>query len=190
MHAARMHIRAPSPFRGWAGAVQPEGQTCFSSGCAVDPHGPCTLGKGREMFQPLYEVAPCVCVPCSRCGDVHKRSRTITGHIYGYLWRSRCIFSLRSGRGRVWPMGVRRGNRVSPQPTGGEQVLDAERVLCLKSPFRTVPFSVCSVCAGRRDGNTRDRCPMAPSARKGSIVVDCGGHGQWGPNTLGYLLGL
>jgi len=111
MHAARMHIRAPCPFRGWAGAVQTEGQTCFSSGCAVVPHGPCTLGKGREMFQPLYEVAPCVCVPCSRCGDVHKRSRTITGHIYGYLWRSRCIFSLRSGRGRVWGFGGGIGSR-------------------------------------------------------------------------------
>ena len=38
-----------------------------------------------------------------------------------------------------------------------------------------------SPCASRADG--------AVSA-KGKYVVDCGGHGQWGPNTLGYLLGL
>jgi hypothetical protein len=39
-------------------------------------------------------------------------------------------------------------------------------------------------------GNTgASRADGAVSA-KGKYVVDCGGHGQWGPNTLGYLLGL
>ena len=161
MHAARMHIRAPSPFRGWAGAVQTEGQTCLSSGCAVDPQGPCSLGKGREMFQPLYEVAPCVCKPCSRCGDVHKRSRRITGHIYGYLWRSRGIVSLRSGRRRVWGFGGGIGSHLR----GGSRSLMLKGYYVLSHLFERYLFRYvigmfrlqCGVCAGRRQAGRGTR---------------------------------
>jgi hypothetical protein len=189
MHAARMHIRAPCPFRGWAGAVQTEGQTCFSSGCAVVPHGPCTLGKGREMFQPLYEVAPCVCVPFSRCGDVHKRSRTITGHIYGYLWRSRGIVSLCSGRGRVW--GFRGGIGSHLSRRGGSRSLMLKGYYVLSHLFErylSIPtrFSVSrSLWARGGGGNTARVAPMAPSARKGSTWLTAEVTASGAPTPLG-----
>ena len=70
----RAHL-CPESVQGLGGS-RADGRTDMFQ---LGQQGPCTLGKGREMFQPLYEVAPCVCKPCSRCGDVHKRSRTITG---------------------------------------------------------------------------------------------------------------